>query len=100
MIVFPLLNSEFKVSKSIGDIVFVVLTFMALNFIIRKLLVIFTLGIAAVFYYLSLGVAGLIVNAIVLLLISRFFPEKLSVPGFFPALMGGFLLSVANFFTS
>ena len=88
------------VSKNWVDIVFVVLSFMALNFLIRKLLLVFTLGIAAIFYYLSLGLAGLFVNAIVLLLISRFFPEKLYVPGFIPAVLGGFLLSVANFISS
>jgi putative membrane protein len=42
----------------------------------------------------------LIVNAVVLLLIGNFFPDKMTVPGFFPAIVGGFLLSVVNFFGS
>lgn len=100
MVVFPWIHSDFKISRSLLDSLFVVLAFLALNFVIRKLFLIFTLGLAGILYYLSLGTAGLILNAIVLLLIGKFFPEKIQVPGFIPALMGGFFLSVANFLSS
>jgi putative membrane protein len=100
IVVFPLIHSEFKVSQKIGDGVFIVLAFMALNFLLRQLFLIFTLGIAGIVYYLSLGTAGLIVNAVVLLLIGNFFPDKMTVPGFFPAIVGGFLLSIVNFLSS
>ena len=100
IVVFPLIDADFQVSKNLGDGFFIVLAFMALNFILRQLFLIFTLGIAGIVYYLSLGTAGLILNAIVLLLIGHFFPEKMTVPGFFPAIVGGFLLSVVNFLSS
>jgi putative membrane protein len=49
---------------------------------------------------LSLGLAGLFLNAIVLILIGKFFPDKIQIPGFYPALVGGFLLALANFLSS
>lgn len=100
IVVFPWIHADFRVSPSIGDSLFVVLAFLVLNFVIRKIFLIFTLGLAGILYYISLGTAGLILNALVLLLIGKFFPEKIQVPGFFPALMGGFFLSVANFLAS
>jgi putative membrane protein len=100
MVIFPWIHTEFRVSRSLSDSLFIVLAFITLNFVIRKLFLIFTLGLAGILYYISLGTAGLILNALVLLLIGKFFPEKIQVPGFFPALMGGFFLSVANFLTS
>ena len=100
MIVFPMIHPEFRVSRSVMDSIFVVLAFIALNFIIRKVAVIFTLGLAGLVYYLSFGIIGLILNAIVLLMISRFFPEKIYVPGFTTALIGGFLLSFVNFLST
>ena len=99
---FPYINSDFKV-KGEGDngylinSVIVVLVFIALNFIIRKLLVIFTLGIGYVLYYLTLGIAGLIVNAIVLIIIAKIFPDRINVPTFMSAFWGGSLLALVNF---
>ena len=97
LIIFPVIDPNFRVSGSIADSIFVVLSFIALNFIIRKIAVIFTLGLGTIFYYLSFGFIGLLLNAIVILLISKFFPEKIYVPGFGSALIAGFLLSFINF---
>jgi putative membrane protein len=100
LVLFPLIHPEFRVSKSIGDAFFIVLSFIALNFVFRKMFLLFTLGLAGIFYYLSLGLAGLFLNALVLILIGKFFPDKIQIPGFYPALVGGFLLALANFLSS
>jgi len=95
---FPMIHSGFKVSSDWKDALFIVVIFAVLNFIFRKLIVIFTLGIGLIFYYLTLGIAGLVLNAIILILIGKLFPSMLSVPGFFPAFIGGFLLTLVNYF--
>ncbi len=94
---FPLIDSSFKIIGGIGSAVIVVLVFLALNTAIRKLTLILTLGLSAILYYLTLGTAGLILNAGILVLISALFPNLLHVPGFFPAFLGGAALAIANY---
>ncbi|PJE04936.1 MAG: hypothetical protein CK427_00790 [Leptospira sp.] len=94
---FPWIDPGFKVLGDPLNSVFVVIAFLFINWVIRKLLVIFTLGIGWLVYYLSLGFLGLIVNGFVLVLIGKFFPNLLSVPGFWPAFWGGLLLTIASF---
>ncbi|WCL49364.1 phage holin family protein [Leptospira sp. GIMC2001] len=93
--VFPWINSSFHVNGQFESAVVVVLVFILLNWIIRKLFFIFTLGIGLVFYYLSLGLLGLVANAVVLLLIAKFFPKLLSVPDFGTAFLGGLSMALA-----
>ncbi len=95
--VFPLIDSGFRVSSSLWDAVVIVLFFGVLNFFLRAFLVLVTLGIGYLFYILTLGLAGLVVNALVLLWISDIFPGKIFVPGFWAAFWGGAVLSLANY---
>lgn len=98
MFVFPFIDSGFKVTGDFKDAVIIVLVFIALNFAARKLIVIFTLGIGVILYYLTLGIAGLILNAIIIYAIQGLFPQMLSVPSFMAAFLGGLCLSIANYF--
>ena len=102
LFLFPYINTDFKIkgdgeNNYIINSVVVVLVFIALNFIMRKLLVIFTLGIGYLVYYLSLGIAGLIVNAIVLIIVGKIFPDRINVPTFMAAFWGGSLLALVNY---
>ncbi|MBE7412592.1 MAG: phage holin family protein [Leptospiraceae bacterium] len=94
---FPLIDSHFQVRGGIQSAIIVVLIFISLNFAIRKLTLIFTLGLSALLYYLSLGIAGLILNALILILIAKLFPNYLEVPSFFSAFVGGAALTFANY---
>ncbi|MBK8398945.1 MAG: phage holin family protein [Leptospiraceae bacterium] len=98
MFLFPLIDAGFKVNGDIKDAIIIVLVFIALNFAARKLILILTLGIGAMIYYLTLGIAGLILNAVIILVIKGLFPQMLSVPSFSAALLGGLFLAVANYF--
>ncbi len=98
MFVFPFIDSGFKVTGDSKDAIIIVLVFVALNFAARKLIVIFTLGIGAVIYFLTLGIAGLILNAIIIFAIKGLFPQMLSVPNFTAAFLGGLCLAIANYF--
>ncbi|TGJ98844.1 hypothetical protein EHQ53_11410 [Leptospira langatensis] len=95
--VFPLIDSDFSVSGKLWDAIVIVLFFGFLNFLLRWFLVLVTLGVGYLVYLLTLGVAGLVVNAIVLLWISTLFPGKIFVPGFWAAFWGGAILSLANY---
>jgi len=94
---FPFIHNDFRIMGDAFDAIIVVLIFGALNFAIRKLIVIFTLGVGAIIYYFTLGIAGLILNAILLILIAKLYPNMLGVPGFFQAFIGGALLAIANY---
>ncbi|MDX1958583.1 MAG: phage holin family protein [Leptospiraceae bacterium] len=94
---FPLINSSFKVSSDWKDALIVVILFSILNVVIRWILVIFTLGIGLIVYYLTLGIAGLLINAFVLILIGKLFPNLITVPSFFSALIGGGILTLLNY---
>ena len=98
MFVFPLIHSEFRVKGDFKDAIIIVFVFIALNFAARKLILIFTLGIGAVIYYLTLGNAGLVLSAIIIFEIKGWFPAMLSVPNFTTALLGGLFLAIANYF--
>lgn len=98
LFVFPFIDSGFRVSGDWKDAFIIVIVFVALNFAARKLIVIFTLGIGAVIYYLTLGIAGLLLNAVIILLIKGLFPQMLSVPSFTAAFLGGLFLAIANYF--
>lgn len=95
--VFPIIDSDFRVSSSLWDALVIVLFFGFLNFVLRWLLVIATLGIGYIFYILTLGLAGLVVNAWVLQWIGNIFPGKIYVPGFWSAFWGGAILALANY---
>jgi putative membrane protein len=95
---FPFINKDFKVHSDWKDALFIVILFGALNFVIRKLIIIFTLGLGVLVYYLSLGIAGLILNALILVLIGSLLPNMLKVPNFSSAFIGGVLLTLVNFF--
>ncbi|TGK06447.1 hypothetical protein EHO60_15525 [Leptospira fletcheri] len=95
--VFPLIDPLFRVSGGWWDVLVLVLFFGFLNFVLRWLLVILTLGLGYLVYILTLGLAGLVVNAIVLLMIGDIFPGKIFVPGFFSAFLGGAVLALANY---
>jgi putative membrane protein len=96
MFIFPIIDPNFKARGNIQSSLLVVLIFIVLNFLIRWFFLLFTFGLAGVFYLLTFGLVGLIVNAVVLLLISKMFPGLISVPGFFSALVGGALLALVN----
>ncbi|WP_017851865.1 phage holin family protein [Leptospira interrogans serovar Szwajizak] len=95
--VFPLIHPDFHVVGGWLNSLIVVVAFVILNAILRFILIVMTLGIGIVFYYLSLGLIGLIINAWVVLIIGDWFPETLSVPGFWSAFLGGILLVLANY---
>ncbi|TGL76503.1 phage holin family protein [Leptospira yasudae] len=95
--VFPLIHPDFHVVGSWVSSVIVVFAFVLINAVLRLILIIMTLGIGIVFYYLSLGLIGLIINAWVILIIGDWFPGTLSVPGFWSAFLGGILLVLANY---
>ncbi|PJZ69319.1 hypothetical protein CH373_13615 [Leptospira perolatii] len=95
--VFPLINPLFRVTGPWWDAMVVVLFFGFVNFVLRWFLVIVTLGVGLIVYILTLGLAGLFVNAVVLLLIGNFLPDHLFVPGFGSAFMGGIVLTLANY---
>ncbi len=93
--IFPWIHSDFKVRGEIFNSIWIVLGFTLLNWIVRWIFVIFTLGLGWILYYLSLGLLGLFANAFVLILMSRLFPGLLSVPSFGAAFWGGLFLSLA-----
>ncbi|PJZ75802.1 phage holin family protein [Leptospira neocaledonica] len=95
--VFPLIDSGFRVSNHVWDVVVIVLFFGFLNFVLRWFLVLVTLGVGYLVYLLTLGIAGLVVNAIVLFWIANIFPDKIFVPGFWAAFWGGAILTLANY---
>lgn len=86
-----------RVSKKWVDSLIIVLLFLGLNFLIRTFFVKITLGLAGVLYYLTLGILGLLLNAGILMLISKFLPEKIQVNSFLSAMLAGFLLALVNF---
>ncbi|TGK34492.1 hypothetical protein EHQ12_05480 [Leptospira gomenensis] len=95
--VFPLIHPDFHVVGGWFHSVTVVIAFVVINAALRLVLIVMTLGIGIVFYYLSLGLIGLIINAWVILIIGDWFPGALSVPGFWSAFLGGILLVLANY---
>lgn len=86
-----------RVSKNWIDSLMVVLLFLGLNFLIRSFFYKITFGLVGVLYYLTFGILGLILNAAILMLISKFLPEKIKVEKFSSALFAGFLLALVNF---
>lgn len=100
LFVFPFIDSGFQVTGGFENALIVVVSFIVLNIVVRKLITIFTLGIGKVVYFLTLGVAGLFINALVLVIIKYILPNMLLVPSFKDAFIGGFALAVANYFTS
>ncbi|MCB1193163.1 MAG: phage holin family protein [Leptospiraceae bacterium] len=98
--IFPLIDASLKVKGEIQNSIILVLVFIVANFIARKLIVIFTLGIGAVVYYITLGIAGLVLNAVILIGIAKFFPDILNTPSFVSAFLGGICLAVANYLGS
>lgn len=95
---FPVIHNEFQVSGGIKNAAGVVLLFIVLNWLLRKIFVIMTMGIGLIAYYLSLGLLGLVANAVTLLVIDKFFHDLLNVPNFGSALAGGLLLAIGSFF--
>ncbi|TGM09794.1 hypothetical protein EHQ76_01400 [Leptospira barantonii] len=95
--IFPLIHPDFHVVGGWINSIIVVVAFVIINAVMRLILIIMTLGIGIVFYYLSLGLIGLIINAWVILIIGDWFPGVLSVPGFWFAFLGGILLVLANY---
>lgn len=98
MFVFPMIDNGFRVKGDFKDALIIVVVFIVLNFAARKLILIFTLGIGALVYYLTLGFAGLLLNAVIIFAIKGLFPEMLSVPNFASAFLGGLFLAIANYF--
>lgn len=92
---FPWIHSDFRVRGEVTNSIWIVFGFIVLNWIVRWVFVISTLGLGWFLYYLSLGLLGLIANAVVLILISKLFPNLLSVPSFGAAFIGGLCLSIA-----
>lgn len=86
-----------RVSKNWIDSTIIVILFVILNFIIRNFFLKITFGLVGVLYYLTFGILGLILNAGILLLISKFLPAKLEIENFSSALFAGFLLALVNF---
>lgn len=95
--IFPSIHEEFRVRGDFGNAVVVVILFVILNWILRRLFVIFTLGIGFIAYILTLGFLGLIANAVVLICIDEFFRNLLTVPTYGTAFLGGFILAFINF---
>jgi putative membrane protein len=95
--IFPIIHKDFHVIGDLQNSIVIVLIFIALNFAARKLIVILTLGVGALVFFLSLGLAGLVLNAGILLGMKHLFPQMLSVPGFAEAFLGGICLAIANY---
>lgn len=96
MFVFPMIHSAFRVKGDIKSSLLVVIIFSILNVIIRWLFILSTLGLSVIVYYLTFGLIGLFINALVLVTISKVFPELIHVPTFFAAFVGGALLALVN----
>jgi putative membrane protein len=94
--IFPWINPEFRVNGGLEKALLVVILFILLNWILRRLFVIFTLGIGFFAYYLSLGLLGLVANAFVLILIDEFFNDLLRVPTYTSAFIGGLILALIS----
>jgi len=97
MYVFPWIHTDFKVRGGAIQSLWIVIGFIVLNWIVRWVFVLFTFGIGWLLYYVSLGLLGLVANAFVLILISRLFPQILSVPNFMAAFWGGLCLALTAF---
>ena len=97
LFVFPIIDKDFGVRGDFKDALVIVLIFIAMNFAARRLILILTLGVGAIIYYLTLGLAGLILNAVVLYGVNFLFPQMFHVPGFAAAFLGGLCLSIANY---
>lgn len=95
--VFPLIHPDFQVKPGIEHAVITVLLFMVLNWLLRRLLVIFTLGLGWIAYYLTFGLLGIVINAVVLIMIDEYFRELLTVPDYVSAGFGGLALAIANY---
>ncbi|MCB1157117.1 MAG: phage holin family protein [Leptospiraceae bacterium] len=96
MFVFPALHKDMKIKGEFQNSLVVALVFFVLNAMIRYGLAILSLGLGVIFYYLTLGIAGIFINALVLLLVQKLMPDYLEVPGFGYAILGGALLSLTN----
>ncbi|XDD51035.1 phage holin family protein [Leptospira sp. WS92.C1] len=94
---FPLIHRDFHVVGDWASVLIVVIFFVVINAVLRFILILVTLGAGILFYYLSLGSIGLIINAWVILIIGDLLPERLSVPSFWSAFLGGILLVLANY---
>lgn len=94
--IFPVIDKEFRVSSDWKDSLVVVLLIAGLNIVMKAALFILTVGIAWLFNKLTLGLAGIVLNSVILLWVSRMMPEKIKVPNFLSAFIGAVLLSAAN----
>lgn len=94
--IFPQIKG-ISTKKDWKDSAVIVIIFSVTNYLLRAIMVKFTFGLAAVVYYMTLGLIGLIINALILVGISSFLPEKLKLNGFWPAFFGGTLLALTTF---
>ena len=79
-------------TPDIGGIVIVAIIFGLINALIKPVIDFFTCP----FYVITLGLFTFIVNALLLLLTSAVSGGRLIVDGFWPALLGGIVISIVS----
>ena len=94
--VFPKIDKDFRVSSDWKDSLVVVLLIAGLNILMKAALFILTVGVAWLFNKLTLGLAGVVLNSIILIWVSKMMPEKIKVPNFLSAFIGAVFLAIAN----
>ena len=87
-----LLAPAITLTPDIGGILIVALIFGLINALIKPIIDFFTCP----FYVITLGLFTFIVNALLLLLTSAVSGGRLSVDGFWPALLGGIVISIVS----
>jgi putative membrane protein len=94
---FPKLDSELFVRGGLENAIYVVVLFLVLNWIVRRILVILTFGIGFLLYYATLGFLGLVVNMGILVWIGDH-TSLIQVPSVYAAFWGGALLAFISLF--
>jgi len=79
-------------NDTIGTLLIIGLVFGIVNAILKPILTILTCPLVI----LSLGLFILVINAIMLLITANFLPDRLQIEGFWPAFLGGILMSIIS----
>jgi putative membrane protein len=79
-------------NDSFGTLLIIGAVFGIINALLKPILTILTCPLVI----LTLGLFTLVINAILLLITANFLPERIAIDGFWPALLGGIIMSIVS----
>src|SRR5258707_13481677 len=79
-------------NDTIGTLIIIGIVFGILNAIVKPILTFLTCPLVII----SLGLFILVINALLLLITASLIPARLQIDGFFPAFIGGILMSIIS----